>query len=89
MTKAKQGWDEAMFRCGRCGLFFISSTAREHTARVQLHHSIHHVADTLMPLAGLPEAQALEVAVEMARTMVARAPRHVRERLDVAAGPRG
>lgn len=82
--KTNQGWDLAAYRCGRCGCAFASGTAREHTARVQLHLSIHHVADTLIPLAGIEEHEALDVAVTMARAMTAGAPRHIRERLDVA-----
>lgn len=84
MSRRKQGWESAEFSCGRCGARFTSTTEREHTARVQLHHSVHRVADTLMPLAGLDEPEALDVAKKMARAMVAGAPRHVRERLDVA-----
>lgn len=83
--RTRQGWATAEFLCGRCPTKFTSTTEREHIARVQLHHAVHRVADTLMPLAGLDEHAALEVAVQMARAMTEGAPRHVRERLDVAA----
>lgn len=81
---ARQGWDQAEFRCSRCPTRFTSTTEAQHTSRVQLHHAVHRIADTLVPLADLEPAEALTVAVDIARAMLDQAPGVVTLRLGIA-----
>lgn len=74
-------WDDLAFRCGLCGAAFTSTDARLHVVRVDLHVSVHELADLCEQLGDMSPADALRVAVDMARAVVAGAPRVAEELL--------
>lgn len=49
-TAAKQGWDQAVFHCGRCGAHRTATTEATHLQAVGAHRDAHAVWDHLNPI---------------------------------------
>lgn len=41
------GWDQATFRCGRCGAIRTAATEKAHVQAVGIHRDAHALADRL------------------------------------------
>ncbi|MGW2109512.1 hypothetical protein [Streptomyces sp. NPDC001948] len=48
-TTAGQGWDQAVFRCGRCGAEHTATTEDDYLKTVAVHGDAHEVWDRLNP----------------------------------------
>jgi DNA-directed RNA polymerase subunit N (RpoN/RPB10) len=46
---ARQGWDLADFRCGRCGEHITTTTEAEYIDKVSGHRAAHAVLDQMTP----------------------------------------
>ncbi|MFB1044391.1 hypothetical protein [Streptomyces chrestomyceticus] len=44
------GWDQAVFRCGRCGAEHLTTTEADHRQAVSAHRDAHAVWDQLTPI---------------------------------------
>ncbi|MFD8629615.1 hypothetical protein ACFV4E_38185 [Streptomyces hygroscopicus] len=44
------GWDQAVFRCGRCGIEHTATTEDDYLKAVGAHHDAHAVWDRLNPI---------------------------------------
>lgn len=53
MTRAvcdPSGWDQATYRCGRCGAMRTATTETDHVRVVAAHRDAHTVMDRLNPI---------------------------------------
>jgi hypothetical protein len=46
---ARQGWDLAGFRCGRCGEPFTATTEAEYVQKCSAHQTAHAMLDRMTP----------------------------------------